>query len=94
MEFSKKDLLAFNNFQEWTDFYITGKMLQKIRLLKDVPQKIIACRLKITQQCYSKFEKSERIDREKLSKILNALNSSIAEVENIQKFIATLNRSN
>ena len=46
----------------------------------------VAGELGITQQAYSKLEKQEWIDAEKMEKILKALKSSRKELENIKKF--------
>lgn len=62
---------------------ITGHQLRLLRLLKDVKQKTIARHLNISQQAYSKLEKAEHINGEKLEKIIKALGLTPPDFEKI-----------
>jgi transcriptional regulator with XRE-family HTH domain len=65
----------------------SGKSLLLLRKLKGLSQQEVADRLAITQQAYSKIEKKEWIDYEKVDVILTALKSSREELESIKKLI-------
>jgi transcriptional regulator with XRE-family HTH domain len=64
----------------------SGRTLKKLRLLKNFTQQQIAARLGISQQAYSKLEKQNSVDRERLEKILSLLKSSYKELEDIKNF--------
>lgn len=65
----------------------SGKSLLLLRKLRGLSQQEVADRLAITQQAYSKIEKKEWIDYEKVDAILTALKSSREELESIKKLI-------
>jgi transcriptional regulator with XRE-family HTH domain len=66
---------------------VTGEMLQRLRLIRGVGQKEIANALNITQQAYSKIEKSKCIDEKRLVIILNFLRYSKNEVLSLQDIL-------
>jgi transcriptional regulator with XRE-family HTH domain len=55
--------------------------------MKDIGQKEIAARLLITQQAYSKIEKSEEIPLPRLRVILTALGSSLEELLELTRLL-------
>jgi transcriptional regulator with XRE-family HTH domain len=59
---------------------INGKLLCRLRMAKGLAQREIAAKLKITQQAYSKMEKSSCIKVTTLSTVLIAMNSNIEEL--------------
>jgi transcriptional regulator with XRE-family HTH domain len=62
----------------------SGETLKKLRLLKGLNQKGIAQKLGVTQQAYSKMEKLEKIEDEKISYILKKLNWASIEIDEIK----------
>jgi transcriptional regulator with XRE-family HTH domain len=60
---------------------ITGQTLRKLRLLKEVKQTTLAKKLGISQQAYSKLEKSSHIDAQKLVVLLDLLQCSREELK-------------
>jgi transcriptional regulator with XRE-family HTH domain len=63
----------------------SGKSLLLLRKLKGLSQQEVADRLSISQQAYSKIEKKEWIEYEKMEAILKALKSSREELQSIKK---------
>ena len=63
----------------------SGESIKRLRLLMGLNQKGIAIKLGMTQQGYSKLERCKNIDREKLDKILKAMNCCEEELEIIHK---------
>lgn len=66
---------------------ISGRTLSRLRIVKDIGQKEVASRLLITQQAYSKIEKSEEIPLPRLRVILTALGSSLEELLELQRLL-------
>lgn len=60
---------------------ISGQTLRKLRLLKEMKQTTLAKKLGISQQAYSKLEKCNSIDAQKLAVLLDLLQCSKAELE-------------
>jgi transcriptional regulator with XRE-family HTH domain len=75
---------AFNKSQYMVDI---GKNVSAIRAMKQIPQKAMAAMLHITQQEYSRIERSSEIEDDILQKIANELNVPVeafkeADLEN------------
>ena len=64
----------------------TGETLKKLRLLKGFNQNGIAKKMGITQQAYSKLEKSSRIDEQKFKSLLKMLQCSDKDFEWIKSY--------
>jgi transcriptional regulator with XRE-family HTH domain len=62
-----------------------GKIIQSLRKLKRISQHQVANKLGITQQAYSKLEKQEWIDNDKIDQVLSVLKSSRKELETLKK---------
>jgi transcriptional regulator with XRE-family HTH domain len=62
-----------------------GKAIRLLRRSKGLSQRRVAALLSITQQAYSKLEKREWLNLEKIKVILNCLESSMAELELARK---------
>lgn len=60
---------------------ITGQQLRLLRHLHEMKQETIAKKLKITQQAYSKLEKNDCINGERLNKIISILGYTKKEFE-------------
>jgi transcriptional regulator with XRE-family HTH domain len=60
---------------------INGSTLRQLRTLKGLKQETIAEKLDISQPAYSKLEKRERINGEKLEQFLKALDYTREELE-------------
>lgn len=63
-----------------------GKSIQALRKIKGLSQLQVAKMLAVSQQAYSKLEKQEWVEYDKVEKILSLLNSSRRELEAINKF--------
>ncbi|HYM94356.1 MAG TPA: helix-turn-helix transcriptional regulator [Chitinophagaceae bacterium] len=68
---------------------ITGELLQRLRLVKGIKQRVIAEKLQISQQAYSKIEKSRKIAGYRLKKLLKALNYSAEDMAKLSIIIST-----
>lgn len=64
-----------------------GECIRSLRLLRGLNQKGMAHKLGISQQAYSKIERCHYIDREKLHRILSAMNCSNADLDIIRKLL-------
>ena len=64
---------------------ISGKTLCRLRMVKGMPQKMVAIRLNMSQQAYSKIECTRIIRADIAEEILKALNSNMAELKMIQQ---------
>jgi transcriptional regulator with XRE-family HTH domain len=58
-------------------------------MFKEIKQETVAKRLGITQQAYSKLENLDIISGNRLIEILDALNSSLKELEAVNKLYST-----
>ena len=61
----------------------SGELLKKLRMIKGFNQSGIAKKLGVSQQAYSKLEKTNSISEKKLADILKALDCSETELETI-----------
>lgn len=59
---------------------ITGSMISRLRMAKGFAQKQVAARLQITQQAYSKIERTDFIKAPVLQKILAAMHTNMEEL--------------
>jgi len=76
--------------EQYSSFNIAmqpGKSLLLLRKLKGLSQQEVADKLFISQQAYSKIEKKEWIEYEKMDAILAALKSSREELESLKKLV-------
>ncbi|MCB9064101.1 MAG: helix-turn-helix transcriptional regulator [Chitinophagales bacterium] len=71
-----------------------GHNITKVRELKGITQCYVAKMLNVSQQAYSKLEKQEYIDNDKLREIANILDCSINVIKNYseEKILQFLNR--
>jgi transcriptional regulator with XRE-family HTH domain len=60
-----------------------GTWIKKLRMKKELKQAVIAKRLGITQQAYSKIENSIWIRKGRLPELLEALDSNLEELKRI-----------
>ncbi len=65
----------------------TGDMIRKLRMLKEEKQAAVAKKMGISQQAYSLLENSKEISLPVLLKVIKALNSNIAELNNVKTLI-------
>jgi len=70
---------------------ISGKALCRLRMVKGMPQKMVATRLEMSQQAYSKIECLRIVRPDQVEMILKALGSNMAELKMIQQIIASHN---
>ena len=66
---------------------VNGKVLYLLRKIKGFTQAEVARRLKISQQTYSKIERSEIVEHKQLLKIIKAMESSEEEVGELVKMM-------
>lgn len=71
------------------NYDISGEMLCHLRMVKGIPQKLIAKSLDISQQAYSKMEKRKKIHDKKVEAVLRAMKSTFEELMEVQKFTPT-----
>ena len=62
---------------------INGETLRRLRTLKGLKQKEAAKRIGISPSAYSRLEKNEWLQGEKLQTILKALECTTADVEKV-----------
>lgn len=67
---------------------ITGELLRKLRLIKDIKQETMAEKLGITQPRYCHLEKKEKIQGDLLRKLIKALDYTTEEVEEMTKLLS------
>jgi transcriptional regulator with XRE-family HTH domain len=67
----------------------SGLCIKRLRMFKEIKQETVAKRLGITQQAYSKLENLDIISGNRLIEILDALNSSLKELEAVNKLYST-----
>jgi transcriptional regulator with XRE-family HTH domain len=68
---------------------ISGKALCRLRMVKGMPQKMVATRLNMSQQAYSKIECTRVIRPDIAEEILKALNSNMTELRMIQQVLGS-----
>ncbi|HKP31645.1 MAG TPA: helix-turn-helix transcriptional regulator [Chitinophagaceae bacterium] len=64
---------------------MNGKILYILRCIKGMKQSEVARKLKISQQAYSKLERAEILQDDRLDNILAALKSSREELSEIKR---------
>ena len=68
--------------------YISGEVLQKLRILKGIKQSFIAKKLGISQPRYCKIEKKETIQGDLFRDLKKVLSFTDEEVENIKQMLS------
>jgi transcriptional regulator with XRE-family HTH domain len=63
---------------------ISGELVRRLRNSKGVKQSVVAKRMNISQQAFSKLESAENISMAKLLLVIAALESSLPEFEIIK----------
>jgi transcriptional regulator with XRE-family HTH domain len=66
----------------------SGRTLKMLRQFNNLTQQQIAKRLGISQQAYSKLEQHQSIGKKKMDAILNSLNFSRSDLDQIKKILA------
>jgi transcriptional regulator with XRE-family HTH domain len=66
--------------------HITGEMLCHLRMVKGLPQKLMAKSLGISQQAYSRMEKRKKVYDKKVEQVLKAMQATFEELMEVQKF--------
>ena len=57
-----------------------GSNISRLRRFKDIPQKAMADRLKMSQQDYSRLEQKQEIDDDLLDKVARALEVTVEDI--------------
>jgi len=65
---------------------LSGDLLKKLRMIKGLNQSGIAKKMGVTQQAYSKLEKSRHINDQKFKIIIKALQCSDKDIEWIKNY--------
>jgi transcriptional regulator with XRE-family HTH domain len=67
---------------------INGEILRRLRTIKGIKQASVAKELGITQQAYSKIEKSKNIDEIKINSLLAILEIGKDDYEELKKIFS------
>lgn len=66
---------------------ISGRSLCRLRMVKGIPQKLVALRLNMSQQAYSKIESTRSLKQDLVDEILMAIGSNMTELRVIQQLM-------
>jgi len=66
----------------------SGNLLKLLRTIRHVDQKTVSRHLGISQQAYSKIERSEYIERSSLQKVLEVLETTPEEMEALKQIFS------
>jgi transcriptional regulator with XRE-family HTH domain len=66
----------------------SGHFIKLLRIVKGITQKSVSQNLNISQQAYSKIERSKNIDKVALQRILAAIESSPKELEELKNILS------
>ena len=64
-----------------------GELIRHLRHFKGLKQSIVAKKMGVSQQAYSKLESAKVISPQNIAKLLNAMGSSLGELEKIKKIL-------
>jgi transcriptional regulator with XRE-family HTH domain len=67
---------------------LTGDFLRQLRTLRGIKQTVIAKKLGISQQAYSKLEKCKEIDKNREDNLLMILQCNKEDVEDLAKIFS------
>jgi transcriptional regulator with XRE-family HTH domain len=66
---------------------VTGEDLRLLRILKGIKQTSVANKIGISQQAYSKLEKSDSISKKKIEAILEAIDCNTSDIKKLKRII-------
>jgi transcriptional regulator with XRE-family HTH domain len=66
----------------------SGNLLKLLRTVRHIDQKTVSRQLGISQQAYSKIERSEYIDKTSLRKVLTVLQTTPEEMEELKRIFS------
>jgi transcriptional regulator with XRE-family HTH domain len=67
---------------------IPGHLLKLLRTVRSIDQKTVSRHLGISQQAYSKIERSEYIDKTSLQKVMEVLKTTPEELEQLKSILS------
>jgi transcriptional regulator with XRE-family HTH domain len=68
---------------------INGESIRRLRTVVGIKQEVVADKLGVTRQAYSKIERSSNVNMQRVIIILAALNCTIDDLEKIISFTSS-----